>query len=174
MKFLGFCLALALSSPVFSAPPNFPPAQSQLLPTPTPGLSEKMQEINFLALTKGTVAAKMAVADKTYKVRAIGKILVLYNHLDHAIIFCQWAGDSPVFVLKEAKQDPFPGTGRETLQVLMDEEIYTAKVINFEGGVVVVVYNGKGAAIFAMANPAPGGVLLPNTLPDDQPDPPTV
>lgn len=128
------------------------------LPSPTPGLTEEGQRINYLVLAKGIVAKSAKVEGRLYTVRGLQNVLVLYNDKGHVIVICQCRGDEIMYVLSESKEDPFQGAS-ESRTVTMDGHNYVVKIYH-RMSPVVAVYNEKGKIIFAVADPA--GVMVPD------------
>jgi hypothetical protein len=127
--------------------PQKPPS----LPTPTPGLSEQGQILNYDALTKGTVVKTAEVDGETYTVRNMETALFLYNSKGHILCIAVSASPDIVFACGAYDGDPLTEEGQK-LTFFMDGETYTAKVIKVESVFTVGIYNSKNHILFAMVN----------------------
>jgi len=152
---MNIAALLAIPALVSPAPNQKPP-----LPSPTPGLSEQGQIINYNALTDGVLLKTFEVDGATYKIRAIQNIIILYNSKDHVLVIAQSSEDRIHYASGAYDGDPYPQGGKEA-KVVMDGVLYTMKLIQDTDGLVVACYNSRGHIVFAMGNPK--AVLLPET-----------
>jgi hypothetical protein len=145
----GFILAATLTM-LTSAP----------LPSPTPGLTIQVQQLNYVALTQGETIKIAKIYGREYTLRRFQDLLFLYNDHGHLLAI----GMNHVklaFGMEEAKEDPFKdGQLLKTHTFKMDEESYTAKYMvildpqTSEEVPVFVMYDAlNNLPIFVLYNP---------------------
>ena len=144
--------------------PAEPPAIVNVLPSPTPGLTTELQEVNYLLLTKGKVIKETEVDGRKYTVRIIvvensGTLVGIYNDKGHAILMCV-ARDETTYDLAPDLTDPFP-TVEATNSFTMDNVKYTIKTVRTtDGSTVSLVFNELGHFFLAVADA--DGIVFPN------------
>jgi hypothetical protein len=131
------------------------------LPTPTQGLTEEQQKINYTLLTQGVLAKTAMIDGETYTVRGTQNILGLYNSNGHAIAIIQSTSIEITYALAASDGDPFEECEElGNRKIGVDSHIYTLKGFQLSESMVVTVYNAKGHIIFAMADPA--AIIIPS------------
>jgi hypothetical protein len=146
--------ALLVAPFTFAQQPT-PAKVEQNLPTPTPGLDEEGQRINFTFLKEGVVVKEAVLYGKKYTVRGVANCLALYNDQGHVILMVSVNGDEIAFALAENPKDPFEGNFAEETTVFMDGVLYhLVLVVDAQGRRVAAVYDQKMRIIFAVGDPA--------------------
>jgi hypothetical protein len=135
-------LALALT---IHASPHLPQ-----LPSPTPGINEMANAVNFAALTQGDVIKVFNVGKQIYTVRQIGNYVLLYNQVDPVILIARVEGSEISIACGERQDDPFP-KGEASKEFSIDGRTYTIRVIDGKSGTILAIYH-NGKVIFAIVD----------------------
>lgn len=148
------------------APQTVPekPAEVVILPTPTPGLTTELQEVNYLLLTKGKVIKEVEVDGRKYMVRIItvensGALVGIYNDKGHVLLMCI-ADDKSNYTLAPNLNDPVPEI-EVTNSFSMDNVKYAVKTFQtIDGSMVNTVYNELGHFFLGVSDV--NGLVFPN------------
>jgi hypothetical protein len=153
-------IAILLACHLFTSP----------LPTPTPNLGEAGQQLNFALLKDGLVGKMQKVYGRTYTVRKLKTIQILYNDKGHVICIFQTIGLSEIS-LGEIDPDPLISEDIKA-KTKMDGVTYSIRTKTFKKSAMAIIYNEKDRAIFSISFPGMISILMPageETLPSLDP-----
>ena len=140
------------------------------MPTPTPNLGEAGQQLNFALLKEGLVVMSAKVYGRTYTVRKLKTIQILYNDKGHVICIFQTIGLSEIS-LGEIDPDPLISEDIKA-KTKMDGVTYSIRTKTFKKSAMAIIYNEKDRAIFSISFPGMISILMPageETLPSLDP-----
>jgi hypothetical protein len=151
--------ALLIAPALVAQAPQAPPK----LPTPTPGLSELGQRINYGLLTEGIILKEFDVDGKHFTLRNFKNIVGLYNDVGHMILCTRSLDPDPMMGAGAVAEDPFPQEGQE-VKIVMDDQVFVIKLIRDKVGVILAVYNSRKHILFAIGNPDLEAIFVPEPV----------